>query len=141
MQYAPFLWILRAQSAALPREALVFSNTCQLAALPKHTSGVINRQCYLALEDRFIAMACPLCACDEYRKSAFSSIYEEIEFRYVRCLRCASLYCSAMPDPEILQRMYGLNYECAFAEVTNGNVEDPKEPHRCLEWLRRVETG
>lgn len=86
-------------------------------------------------------MACPLCACDQYRKSLFSSFYQGIEFRYVQCLHCASLYCSSMPQPEILQRMYGVNYESVFSEGTNDSVEDPKEPHKCLEWLRRQGTG
>jgi SAM-dependent methyltransferase len=37
--------------------------------------------------------------------------------------------------------MYGVNYESAFSEGANGNVEDPKEPLKCLEWLRRQGTG
>lgn len=81
-------------------------------------------------------MACPLCASDKYRKSAFSCIYQEIEYRYVECLACESLYCNPMPEPGILQQMYGPRYEAAFSEGTNGNVEDPKEPDRCIEWLR-----
>jgi SAM-dependent methyltransferase len=87
------------------------------------------------------AMACPLCACDKHRKSAFSAFYQEIEFRYVECVRCGSLYCTPMPVPEILQQMYGPDYESAFSEGTNANVEDPKEPHKCLEWLRNQRTG
>jgi 2-polyprenyl-3-methyl-5-hydroxy-6-metoxy-1,4-benzoquinol methylase len=86
-------------------------------------------------------MACPLCACDKYRESAFSSVYQEIEFRYVQCLHCASLYCSPMPDPGMLQQMYGPGYESAFSDSVNGNVEDPKEPHKCIEWLRSRGTG
>src|SRR5215469_5534690 len=98
MQCASFSRILRVQSAAQCKEGPTFSNKCQPPVLQKHTFSVIDRQCYLALEVRFVAMACPLCACDKYRKSPFSSVYQEIEFRYVRCGRCASLYCSAMPD-------------------------------------------
>ena len=86
-------------------------------------------------------MACPLCACDKYCKSAFSSVYQKIEFRYVECAHCESLYCTPMPEPEILARMYGSSYASAFSEGTNGNVEDPKEPHKCLEWLQNLGTG
>jgi len=46
-----------------------------------------------------------------------------------------------MPEPEMLQQMYGPAYESAFSEGTNGNVEDPKEPDRCIEWLRNQGTG
>lgn len=86
-------------------------------------------------------MACPLCACDNIRKSAFSCVYQEVEFRYVKCVRCGSLYCSPMPEPGMLQQMYGPGYESAFSEGTNHNIEDPKEPDKCLEWLRNQGTG
>src|SRR5437667_12772163 len=86
-------------------------------------------------------MACPLCACDKHRKSAFSCVYREIEFRYVECVGCESLYCNPMPDPGMLQQMYGPGYEAAFSEGTNGNVEDPKEPEKCIEWLRNQGAG
>lgn len=46
-----------------------------------------------------------------------------------------------MPEREMLQQMYGPRYEDAFSVGNNGNVEDPKEPRRCIEWLRRQETG
>ncbi len=36
-------------------------------------------------------MMCPLCACDEYRKSTFSCVYQEVAFRYIECVRCESL--------------------------------------------------
>lgn len=86
-------------------------------------------------------MACPLCACDKYCKSAFSCVYQEVEFRYVKCLGCGSLYCRPMPEPEMLQKMYGPRYESAFSKGTNRNVEDPKEPKKCIEWLRNQGTG
>ena len=89
----------------------------------------------------FIAMACPLCACDTIRKSPFSCLYQEVEFRYVKCVRCGSLYCSPMPEPEMLQRMYGSSYKSAFSHGTNRNIEDPKEPNKCLDWLRKQGTG
>ena len=37
--------------------------------------------------------------------------------------------------------MYGLGYESAFSNSTNRNIEDPKEPEKCLEWLRNQGTG
>jgi SAM-dependent methyltransferase len=86
-------------------------------------------------------MACPLCASDKYQKSAFSCVYHEIEFRYVECVRCESLYCNPMPDAEMLQQMYGPGYESAFSDGADGNVDDPKEPHKCIEWLRNRGTG
>jgi SAM-dependent methyltransferase len=86
-------------------------------------------------------MACPLCASDKYRKSAFSCVYQEVEFHYVACAGCKSLYCNPMPEPGVLQQMYGPGYKAAFSEGTNGNVEDPKEPGRCIEWLRDRGTG
>jgi SAM-dependent methyltransferase len=86
-------------------------------------------------------MACPLCACDEYRKSVFSCVYQEIAFRYIECVRCESLYCSPMPEPGMLQQIYGPGYKSAFSEGADGNVEDPKEPDTCIEWLRNRGTG
>jgi len=86
-------------------------------------------------------MACPMCACGEYRKSPFSCVYQEIEFRYVGCVRCKSLYCDPMPEPAMLQQMYGPGYESAFSDGANGNVEDPKEPGKCIEWLRKQGSG
>jgi len=86
-------------------------------------------------------MACPLCACDKVRKSAFGCVYQEVEFQYVKCVRCGSLYCSPMPEPGMLQQMYGLCYESAVSKSTNCNIEDPKEPKKCLEWLRNQGTG
>ena len=86
-------------------------------------------------------MACPLCGCVSYRQSVFSCIYQEIEFKYVECLRCESLYCSPMPEPEILQTMYGPQYETAFSEGVNASVADPKEPDKCIKWLRKQGIG
>jgi SAM-dependent methyltransferase len=37
--------------------------------------------------------------------------------------------------------MYGPGYEIAVLDGVNGNVEDPKEPHKCIEWLRNQRTG
>ncbi len=86
-------------------------------------------------------MACPLCASNEYRKSAFGCVYQEIEFRYVECVRCGSLYCNPMPGSGVLRQMYGPDYEAAFYEGTNDDIEDPKEPGRCIEWLRNQGAG
>ena len=41
----------------------------------------------------------------------------------------------------MLQQMYGPGYESAFSEGANGNIEDPKEPDKCIEWLRDRGTG
>jgi 2-polyprenyl-3-methyl-5-hydroxy-6-metoxy-1,4-benzoquinol methylase len=46
-----------------------------------------------------------------------------------------------MPELETLRQMYGPSYESAFSDGTNLNVEDPKEPDKCLEWLRNEGTG
>ena len=46
-----------------------------------------------------------------------------------------------MPKPRTLQQMYGLSYESAFSKSRNRNIEDPKEPKKCLEWLRNGGTG
>jgi 2-polyprenyl-3-methyl-5-hydroxy-6-metoxy-1,4-benzoquinol methylase len=46
-----------------------------------------------------------------------------------------------MPEPEMLQQMYGLSYESAFSKISNHNIEDPKEPEKCLEWLRNQGHG
>jgi SAM-dependent methyltransferase len=46
-----------------------------------------------------------------------------------------------MPAAVTLQLMYGPAYESAFSEGANGNVEDPKEPNKCIEWLQNRGTG
>src|ERR1041384_2515671 len=86
-------------------------------------------------------MACPPCSCDKYQKSAFSTVYLDVEFRHVECARCKSLYCNPMPESAMLQRMYGPSYESAVSERTNYSVEDPKEPDKCIAWLRRLGVG
>jgi len=37
--------------------------------------------------------------------------------------------------------MYGPAYQIAFSEGANVNVEDPKQPDKCLEWLKRRAKG
>src|SRR6478672_4665287 len=86
-------------------------------------------------------MTCPLCASDRFQKSAFSCSYQESEFRYVECLGCESLYCNPMPEPQMLQQMYGPRYETASSDAPSDNVEDPKEPGKCVEWLRSRGVG
>jgi SAM-dependent methyltransferase len=46
-----------------------------------------------------------------------------------------------MPDPGMLQQMYGPGYESAFSEGANVNIEDPKEPTKCIEWLHNQRAG
>lgn len=46
-----------------------------------------------------------------------------------------------MPEPQMLQQMYGPRYETASSDVQSDNVEDPKEPGKCLEWLRSRGVG
>jgi 2-polyprenyl-3-methyl-5-hydroxy-6-metoxy-1,4-benzoquinol methylase len=86
-------------------------------------------------------MACPLCTSDKHRKSSFSCVYQDVEFQYVECVHCESLYCNPMPEPDMVQQMYGPRYKAAFSEGTNGNVEDPKQLDKCIEWLRNLGTG
>jgi SAM-dependent methyltransferase len=37
--------------------------------------------------------------------------------------------------------MYGLRYETAFSQDARDNIEDPKQPDKCIQWLRNLETG
>src|ERR1700741_4171972 len=46
-----------------------------------------------------------------------------------------------MPEPGMLQQMYGPSYGSAFSKGTSGKIEHPKEPEKCLEWLRNHGTG
>lgn len=77
-------------------------------------------------------MACPLCASDKYRKSAFSCVYREIEFRYVEYLGCESLYCNPVPEPAMLQQMCGPRYAVAFSEARATTSKTQKTPTSAL---------
>ena len=85
-------------------------------------------------------MACPLCDEKHYRASWLgATVYNGREFPYVECLACSSLYCEPMPDEETLAHMYGPSYAMSFSP--DPAIEDPKEPQRVLDWLRKTERG
>ncbi len=65
--------------------------------------------------------------------------YAGQEFEYRECRNCASLYCSPMPNPELLERMYGPEYAANFAH--DPAIADPKQPTRVLHWLRTLPRG
>lgn len=46
-----------------------------------------------------------------------------------------------MPEFGMLQQMYGPGYQSAFSEGSNSNVDDPKEPDKCIKWLRNRGIG
>jgi len=41
----------------------------------------------------------------------------------------------------MLQEMYGPRYEGAFSDGASDNLEDPKQPDKCIEWLRKHGVG
>jgi SAM-dependent methyltransferase len=85
-------------------------------------------------------MSCPLCAYDRARSSWLgSTFYHGKEFPYLECRSCGSLYCDPMPDNETLSQMYGEQYATSFTH--DPAVDDPKEPLRTLEWLKRLGGG
>ncbi len=82
-------------------------------------------------------MTCPLCNYQQSRASWLGSIfYMDREFPYLECLGCRSLFCDPMPDDETLAKMYGPEYQVGFD--INPEIEDPKEPSRVVEWLKRI---
>jgi SAM-dependent methyltransferase len=87
-------------------------------------------------------MACPLCDHEGARPSWLgSTFYQGREFPYVQCSLCESLYCDPMPDGETLAQMYGPSYEASVAADPATHNNDPKEPLRIVEWLKKVKTG
>ncbi len=44
-----------------------------------------------------------------------------------------------MPQDDILASMYGSQYEASFS--TDPGIDDPKEPHRVLDWLDKLRPG
>jgi SAM-dependent methyltransferase len=85
-------------------------------------------------------MGCPLCGHNQARASWLgSTFYQDKEYPYVECLSCGSLYCEPMPDYETLTRMYGLDYSGTHQD--GSSIEDPKQPQKIIEWLRRAEKG
>lgn len=85
-------------------------------------------------------MACPLCNHQGSRPSWLgSTFYRGREFPYVRCVSCGSLYCDPMPDEQTLAVMYGPDYATSFTE--DPGIDDPKEAHRVVQWLRKRDGG
>ena len=87
-----------------------------------------------------MTMDCPLCAHTGSRTSWLgSTLYRGKKFTYVECRSCASLYCDPMPDEETLAQMYGPEYQTSFHP--DPSVDDPKEPDRTIEWLKKLGSG
>jgi len=86
-------------------------------------------------------MLCPLCKSSRQRSAPFACSYAGTVFPYAECLDCRSSYCDPMPGPAMLATMYGPEYETAFSDAPNGGVDDPKEPARLLDWLKRLPSG
>lgn len=89
---------------------------------------------------RQVEAACPLCDCERARRSWLgSTAYHGREFEYVQCLGCGSLYCTPMPDAEVLAAMYGLGY--GRDPGHDGQADTIRERDRVLTWLRRLSAG
>ncbi len=85
-------------------------------------------------------MRCPLCNCTDVGASGFGSVvFKGRRYDYKGCRGCGSSFCDPMPDPETLAQMYGPTY--GYAGGADREVEDPKEPERVLERLRRRPAG
>ncbi len=85
-------------------------------------------------------MSCPLCDHERAEPSWLGAVsFKGREFSYPQCLSCRSLYCSPMPDDEVLGQMYGPQYETSFD--SDPTAKDPKEPGRVVEWLARLSPG
>jgi SAM-dependent methyltransferase len=85
-------------------------------------------------------MNCPLCNHDVAKPSWIgSTFYLGSEFPYVQCASCGSLYCDSVPGDDVLARMYGSEYQTSFGH--DPSVEDPKQPQRVIEWLRKLGSG
>jgi SAM-dependent methyltransferase len=85
-------------------------------------------------------MTCPLCNHSISRTSWFGSVfYQGIEFPYVECLSCLSLFCSNMPDDKTLAKMYGPRYSESFD--VDPTITDPKETYRVMDWLKKSKPG
>ena len=68
-----------------------------------------------------------------------STFYLGWEFPYVQCASCGSLYCDTVPGDDVLARMYGCEYQVGFDH--DPSTDDPKQPHRVVEWLERLGHG
>jgi SAM-dependent methyltransferase len=54
--------------------------------------------------------ACPLCGACRNQDSWLDLEFRETAFKYRECLECGSLFCSPMPDIEMLGHMYDSGY-------------------------------
>ncbi len=80
-------------------------------------------------------MSCPLCRTSGSRPSWLGALrYRSVEYPYLECSGCHSLYADPMPDGTALAQMYGADYQpgsgAAYAQM-----DDPKEPERVVRWL------
>jgi len=83
--------------------------------------------------------ACPLCSCRTASESWLGETrYLGRKYGYVQCASCGSLFCSPMPDPETIARMYGLNYA---GEAAGADTIDPKNPRAVVGYLSSREPG
>ncbi len=85
-------------------------------------------------------MTCPLCDAEESRPGwVGSTLYQGVEYPYVECTSCGSLYCQPMPDERALALMYGDDY--AKSVAADGGVADPKHPERVVAFLKEHAAG
>lgn len=92
---------------------------------------------------------CPLCEHNQSRPSWVGvALYEGLEFPYVECVACGTIYCDPMPGDELVAKMYGPLYVQGPEEgggeggASRGfALEDPKEWQRVAEWLGRLRPG
>jgi len=85
-------------------------------------------------------MNCPLCDHDQISHSWLGTAsFNGREFHYLQCMLCGSHFCDPMPDNETLAMMYGEQYY--KTSISYPALEDPKEPHRVIEWLKKVKPG
>jgi SAM-dependent methyltransferase len=55
--------------------------------------------------------ACPACAADDSRPSHLGrGEFEDLQYQYLGCARCGTLFCLPMPSPSLLDRMYAPAY-------------------------------
>lgn len=80
--------------------------------------------------------ACPLCGSSRTRGSWRGSTYFAGQrFDYVQCEACRSQFCSPMPDANVLERMYGPDYEGRGPK--GGDVDAVCDTDWVASWLRK----
>ncbi len=85
-------------------------------------------------------ITCPLCKSSFFKHSWLGkAFFQGHDFDFLCCSSCKSLYCSPMPDDELLSIMYSSDYQTQW----DGSVviEDPKEPERVANILRGLSKG